>query len=81
MLIGFESLDGHVRAVECMQGIFETTRGTVRIYGFNEPTVDCVEPGVDKQIPPSDKSLDPEKEALSRSSIRANETMRVPPMA
>lgn len=49
MIIGTELLDSQLRAVWYMEGIVETSRGIVRIYGWKKPTVESGEANVGKQ--------------------------------
>lgn len=80
MIIGMEFLGRNVRGIRSMEGIFEATRGTFRILGRNKATIGAALSQVHKLKPMDGRPPDPETETLCRSSIRAAQTIRVPPM-
>lgn len=55
MIIGTEVLDRHVRCTLSMDGIVETTRGTVRIICRNKATIVAGEDDVENPKPPSEQ--------------------------
>lgn len=63
-----------------MEGIVDTSRGTVRILCRNKATVDAAEADVSTPKRPVDKPTDPEKATLTRSEINAAQMIHVLPM-
>lgn len=80
MIMGTEFFDSHVLLIRCMKGVVETTVRTGRLLGRNRHTAEAMEADVDTQRPRGVKPVDPENEALYRSSIRAAQTILVPPI-
>lgn len=80
MIIGIEFLDCHYCTIRCIDCIFETNQGTFRILGRNKTTSDAAKADVSRSKQPVGKPTDPDKAALTRSEIRAAQTIHVPPM-
>lgn len=70
----------HISVISCTDGIVEKNCETVRILGRYEAKIDAAGADVDKPKTPSENHQDPENESLSQSSIRAAQTIPVPPM-
>lgn len=66
MIIGTELLDRKVRAINCIEGILETTLSTIRILGRNKAAVDTTEAEVATPKQRVDKTTDPHKAAITR---------------
>lgn len=80
MIIGTNFVDRHVRVIRCVEGIVETIGISVHILGSHRATANSAEAAVDKTKPMDGTPADPETGNLSRSSIRAIQTIRMPPM-
>lgn len=78
MIIGTEFLDRHVGAIHCMEGIVETIRGTVRILGRYQTTVEAAEANSSTPKQPIGKPTEPDKADLTRSAIRAAQKITFP---
>lgn len=65
MIISTEFLDRHICAISCMEGIFESSRGVVRILGRNKAIVDANEAKDSTPKPHDDKTMDPDKATIT----------------
>lgn len=74
MIIGTEFFNRHVRAIRCMEGILETTRGPVHILGRNKPSVDADDTGVSTLKPQREPKQVNNNADPTRSAIHASQT-------
>lgn len=77
IIIVTEILDRHVRAIGCVEGIFEIILGTVRMRGGNKSNGDAAESKVSTPIQLIDSTTDADKASLERSSISVAQTIHV----
>lgn len=78
MIICTEFLDSDVRVIRCMEGIDETTRGTVHILGRDKAIVYSAEAKVERPQKRGESPPIPDKTSLLPSASRAVHGSRYP---
>lgn len=77
MIISTEFLDSHVRPINCIEAIIETTWETVHILGRNKETVETSEAEVSTPKQSVNKTTDNDKDAATRSAIEEAQEIHV----
>lgn len=73
-------IDSQVHVISFMEVTFEITRGTVRILGGNKSNMDDADAEVSTQKQHVYKTLDLYTATITRSPIRAAQTIHIPPI-
>lgn len=71
MIIANEFLERHVRAMQCMEGIFITTSGTVRIIGRDRYTVEVTDAEFNNPKQNNSTPTGTAKDYMSQCAIRS----------
>lgn len=73
MIIGTNFLDLHVRAIRCMDGIFEMAQGAVHIIVRKKAHVDAAETEVSTPKASDNKTTEHDNSSLTRCPIKASQ--------